>query len=240
MKAVILAGGKGTRLAPYTTVFPKPLVPLGNKPILDIIVQQLSHYGFHDIIMSVGYLSELIQAYFQNCEARFQDVNFTYIKEQEPTGTAGSLGLISGLDETFLVINGDILTSIDYLELMAYHKSMGGVLTIGIYKKKIKIDLGVVEVDQKGMVTSYLEKPEKTYNVSMGVCAYEPRVLGLIEPNMYLDFPDLVHRLIDSGEKVVGFPFEGYWLDIGRHEDYVTAQDEFELRKDIFLPDCKD
>ena len=236
MKAVILAGGKGTRLAPYTTVFPKPLVPLGNRPILDIIVQQLAYYGFRDITMSVGYLSELIQAYFQNCEERFQDVNFTYIKEQEPTGTAGSLGLISGLNETFLVINGDILTSIDYSELVAYHIEKRGVLTIGIHKKKVKIDLGVVETDQKGIITSYVEKPKKTYKVSMGVCVYEPSVLRHIKPNTYLDFPDLVQRLIEKGEKVVGFPFEGYWLDIGRHQDYVRAQEEFALREDVFLP----
>ena len=239
MKAVILAGGKGTRLAPYTTVFPKPLVPLGNRPILDIIVRQLVYYGFRDITMSVGYLAELIQAYFQNCEERFQDVNFTYIKEQEPTGTAGSLGLISGLDETFLVINGDVLTSIDYSDLVAYHMERKGLLTIGIHQKKVKIDLGVVGIDQEGRVTSYTEKPEKAYNVSMGVCVYEPSVLKLIEPNMYLDFPDLVLRLIDKGEKVIAFPFDGYWLDIGRREDYVRAQEEFELREDIFLPGNK-
>ncbi len=239
MKTVILAGGKGTRLAPYTTVFPKPLVPLGQKPILDIIIQQLSYYGFHEIILSVGYLAELIQAYVQNGNGRrFPNVKIEYIKEQEPTGTAGSLGFLPPeTNETFLVMNGDVLTSMDYSKLVDYHKEQGGILTIGMYRKTVKIDLGVMEVDEHNRLQNYLEKPENVYMVSMGVYVYEPTVLRYIERGKYLDFPELVLRLLENEEKVVSYPCDDYWLDIGRHEDYARAQEEFERLKEKFLPD---
>ena len=240
MKAVVLAGGKGARLAPYTMVFPKPLVPLGYRPILDIIIRQLAHYGFRDIVLTVGYLAELIQAYFQNSSNRLPDISLSYVREGEPTGTAGSLGLIPGLDETFLVMNGDILTSLDYSKLVAYHREKGGILTIGMHRTRVKIDLGVIETDQEGILTGYIEKPEKAYLVSMGIYVYEPTVLRYIEPNTYLDFPDLVVRLLENGEKVVGYPCDEYWLDIGRQEDYVRAQEEFERMKDRFLPGGED
>ena len=188
MKAVILAGGKGTRLAPYTTVFPKPLVPLGERPILDIIVNQLAHYGFRDVVLTVGHLSELIQAYFMSGNTP-PGMSISYNHEHSPTGTAGSLGSIEGLDESFLVMNGDVLTSMDYSKLMDYHKQMGGVLTIGMHKKRVKIDLGVLQTSQDGLITGYVEKPEKEYSVSMGVYVYEPEVLKYIEPGKYLDFP---------------------------------------------------
>ncbi len=236
MKAVILAGGKGTRLAPYTTVFPKPLVPLGNRPIIDIIIRQLNYYGFRDITLTVGYLAELIQAYFHNANDRLPGINLTYIKEQKPTGTAGSLSLVPRIDETFLVMNGDVLTTLDYSKLLAYHREKDGILTIGMHRKKVKIDLGVIETDGNCSVTGYLEKPEKEYMVSMGIYVYEPAVFKYIEPDIYLDFPDLVLRLLDKGEKVVGYPCDDYWLDIGRHEDYAEAQDEFERMEDTFLP----
>ncbi len=236
MKAVILAGGKGTRLAPYTTVFPKPMVPLGQRPIIEILIRQLAYYGIRQIILSLGYLGELIQAYFQNGNGRFAELDITYIKEREPKGTAGSLALIPDLDETFLVMNGDVLTSINFSELVSYHHKMGGVLTIGMFKKRMKIDLGVIETNREGILTGYVEKPHKTYNVSMGVYVYEPRVLEYISPCPYLDFPDLVLELIKNGERVVGYPFEDFWLDIGRHEDYARAQEQFERMAHKLLP----
>lgn len=239
MKTVILAGGKGTRLLPYTAVLPKPLVPMGQRPILDIIIRQLAHYGFRDIILTVGHLAELIQAYFNNSNTP-SGVKLTYIKEHQPTGTAGSLSSISGLDKTFLVMNGDILTSMDYSKLVAYHRDKGGILTIGMHKKQVKIDLGVIETDKDGILTGYIEKPEKIYRVSMGVYVYEPAVLKYIKPNTYLDFPELVLRLLESGEKVIGYSCDDYWLDIGRHEDYVQANDEFEKMKESFLPGISD
>ena len=196
MKAIILAGGKGTRLAPYTTVFPKPMVPIDSKPILEIIIRQLIYYGFRDIILTVGYLSELIQAYFQSAN-KLTNVNFTYIKENKPTGTAGSLRSIPNLTETFLVVNGDILTTLDYTKVINYHREKDGILTIGMYKKRVKMDLGVIETDENNFLLSYTEKPEKVYDVSMGIYVYEPAVLKYIEPDCYLDFPNLVLRLLE-------------------------------------------
>jgi len=236
MKAVILAGGKGARLEPYTTVFPKPLVPIGRRPILDIIVRQLAYYGFRDIVLNVGYLSELIRAYFQNGINDLENVNLSYHKESEPTGTAGSLRTIQGMSETFLVMNGDILTTMDYTKLITYHREKGGILTIGMHKKLNKVGLGVIETDNNDCLTSYVEKPETEYKVSMGVYVYEPEVLEYIEPDVYLDFPHLVTRLLESGEKVVGYPCSDFWLDIGNHGDYVKAQKVFEESKYDFLP----
>ena len=237
MKAVILAGGKGTRLTPYTTVFPKPLVPLGHRPILDIIIRQLAYYGICDVVLTLGYLAELIQAYFNNVNGELQKVNISYVREKKPTGTAGSLSLVPGLNETFLVMNGDILTTLNYSKLIAYHREKKGILTIGMHMKPVKIDLGVLETDSNGILTGYIEKPEKIYSVSMGIYVYEPEVLKYIEPNRYLDFPNLVLRLLENGERVVGYPCDDFWMDIGRQEDYVRAQKEFELRKENFLPE---
>lgn len=235
MKAVILAGGKGTRLAPYTTVFPKPLVPLGHRPILEIILRQLVHYGFKEAVLSVGYLAELIQAYFQN-GARPDGLALSYVKESKPLGTAGPLADIPGLDDTFLVMNGDVLTSLDFQSLIEHHRRSGAMLTIATHQKKVKVDLGVIETDAQDRVTGYLEKPETCHRVSMGIYVYQPEVLHYIEPDAYLDFPDLVNRLLQAGEKVVGCPVDAYWLDIGRHDDYAKAQEEFEQHQDRFLP----
>jgi|TARA_Y100000294_G_scaffold23082_1_gene19641 NDP-sugar pyrophosphorylase family protein len=236
MKAVILAGGKGTRLEPYTTVFPKPLVPIGHRPIVDIIVRQLAYYGFRDIVLNVGYLSELIRAYFQNGINDLENVKLSYHKESEPIGTAGSLRTIQGMSETFLVMNGDILTTMDYTKLITYHREKGGILTISMHKKRNKVGLGVIETDNNDCLTSYEEKPETEYKVSMGVYVYEPEALEYIDPDVYLDFPHLVTRLLESGEKVVGYPCSDFWLDIGNHEDYVKAQKVFEESKYDFLP----
>lgn len=236
MKAVILAGGKGTRLRPYTTVFPKPLMPIGQRPILDIVVQQLAAHDFRDIIMSVGYLSELIQSYFQHANGRFYRVNIDYVHEKEPLGTAGSLGLVPNLNETFLAMNGDVLSNIDYSDLLAYHRQKQAMLTIAMYSKQVKIDLGVIELGINNLVTGYVEKPTKQYSVSMGIYMYEPQVLDYIQPGEHLDFPELVLRLIENGQRVAGYPFNGYWLDIGRSEDYADAQQCFEENQDLFLP----
>lgn len=236
MKAVILAGGKGTRLAPYTKIIPKPLVPLGGRPILDIIIRQLAHYDFRDIILSVGYFADLIEDHFKNSDIRLPDVNLSYVKEDKPMGTAGSLSLIPELTEAFMTMNGDVLTTMDYSKLSAYHREKGGILTIAVCRKLSKIDLGVIEMNNKGVLTGYMEKPENTHMVSMGVYVYEPKVLEYIDPGAYLDFPDLVIRLLNKGEKVMGYTYDGYWLDIGRHEDYIRAQEEFIRIKDELLP----
>lgn len=239
MKAIILAGGKGTRLEPYTTVFPKPLVPIGEKPILDIIIRQLAYYGFRDIVLTVGYLSELIRAYFKDGLRDLPRVKLTYVQEHRPTGTAGSIRSIHGLKETFLVMNGDLLTTLNYRKLIQYHRKRRAILTIAMHTKRVKIDLGVMEIDRDSTLKSYIEKPEKTYNVSMGIYVYEPEVLSYIEPNAYLDFPHLVQKLLASGEKVAAYPSDDFWLDIGNHDDYARAQLEFDRLKKLFLPGTK-
>lgn len=236
MKAIILAGGKGTRLEPYTTVFPKPLVPIGDKPILDIIIRQLAYYGFNDIVLTVGHLSELIQAYFKDSVKDLPKIKLTYVKESKPTGTAGSLSSVHGLNDTFLVMNGDLLTTLDYNKLVTYHREKGCLLTIGMHRKHVKIDLGVMETDRDNMLISYSEKPEKVYNVSMGVYVYEPEVLRYIEPDTYLDFPHLVQRLLDKGKAVATYQCDDFWLDIGNRNDLAKAQIEFGRLKDKFLP----
>lgn len=236
MKAVILAGGKGTRLAPYNTVFPKPLVPLGDRPILDIIIHQLAHYGFKDIVLSVGYLAELIQAYFREGSPNVENANITFVREQEPLGTVGSLSLVSGLDDSFLVMNGDVLTTIDFSKLMKYHKEKGGLLTIAMHRREVKIDLGVMEINDKHELKSFLEKPTLNYLVSMGVYVYEPEVLKYITPGRYLDFPEVVWKMLEEGKKIVGYPSDDYWLDLGSHADYAKAQQEFDLMRDKLIP----
>lgn len=234
MQAVILAGGRGTRLAPYTTVFPKPLVPIADKPILEIIIRQLANFGIHDVTLSVGYLAELIQAYFYDGNKIDPRIKIRYVSEDHPLGTAGSLTLIDGLKDTFLVMNGDVLTSLDYGKLIKHHQTTGAALTIAMHSKRVKIDLGVLELGSDHAITGYVEKPELAYSVSMGIYVYEPRVMRYIEPGCYLDFPNLVLTLLQNGERVVGFPCSDYWLDIGRPEDYATAVQEFERNKEKF------
>ena len=234
MKTVILAGGKGTRLAPYTTVFPKPLVPIGDRPILEIIVRQLVRQGFGDILLSVGHLGELIEAYFQNGHRNIPGLQLDYYRESQPLGTAGSLAMIPGLDDTFLAMNGDILTTLDFKSLVDYHKVQEAALTIAMHRKEVPIDLGVLETNMSGRLTSFHEKPKYSFDVSMGVYVYEPRVLRYIPKGQYLDFPDLVKLLLEMGEKVAGFRSQDYWLDIGRREDYELAQLEFTSRESEF------
>jgi NDP-sugar pyrophosphorylase family protein len=233
MRAVILAGGKGTRLAPYTVAFPKPLMPLGDVPILEVVIRQLASYGFTRITMAVGHLAELLQAYFGD-GSRF-GIAIDYSREPEPLGTAGPLKLIPDLDESFLVMNGDLLTDLDYGELVRRHREQKNDATIGVYQKEVRIDLGVLERDPEGRIVDYREKPTLSYEVSMGVYAFRREVLEII-PDGYFDFPDLVLELIRRGRPIRGFAFHGLWLDIGRQEDYGSAIETFERERERFLP----
>ena len=226
MQAIILAGGKGTRLAPYTMFFPKPLMPIGDMPILEIVIRQLKKHGFTKIVLAVGHLAGLIEAYFG--DGSKWGVEITYSREDEPLGTAGPLALIDGLDENFLVMNGDLLTDINYSDLMKHHLESGALSTISMYTKDVPISLGVLELNSNGNITDYIEKPTLKYKVSMGIYIFNKRILSHIECGKYLDFPNLIKNLIDEDEKISGYMFEGYWMDIGRHEDYSKVLDEFE------------
>jgi NDP-sugar pyrophosphorylase family protein len=225
LRAVILAGGKGTRLKPFTINFPKPLVPLGDKPVLEVLIERLLAFGIEDITLTLGHLAELLKAYFQHRRHLKERITLRYVEEDEPTGTAGSLASVPGLDQTFLVMNGDLLTDIDFDALVKYHREQRAALTVATHTRRVKIDLGVLEFDREHLIRAYTEKPEMNYNVSMGIYVYEPRVLGFIEPGRYLDFPSLVHRLLERGERVCAFSTDCLWLDIGRPDDYAKAQE---------------
>lgn len=237
-RALILAGGLGTRLRPYTVVLPKPLVPIGDRPILDIIVRQLRHHGFEHITIATGYLASLIEAVFGDGSA--YDVTIDYCREQEPLGTAGAIALVEGLDRDFLVMNGDTLTDIDYSKVFREHVASGAAATIATVKREVKIDLGVLrfgDSDDPDRLTGYDEKPVIEYDASIGVYFFSPSVLSRIEPNVHLDFPELVLRLVAAGEVVRGWRSNAYWLDIGRHEDYETALEDFESNRSRLIPE---
>ncbi|MBI4954895.1 MAG: NTP transferase domain-containing protein [Myxococcales bacterium] len=221
MRAVILAGGKGRRLKPYTAVFPKPLMPLGDRPILEIVVGQLREAGFDDLTFAVGHLAGLIQAYFGD-GSRF-GVRIEYSLEDEPLGTAGPLSLIRPPTDDFLVMNGDLLTDLDFRQFLAAHRSSGAVATLAVYRKSVDITLGVLDLDAQDRVVGYTEKPTLHYLVSSGIYCFKPAILSRLPRGTRRDLPELVLELIAAGEPVHGHRFGGYWLDIGRPEDYEVA-----------------
>jgi NDP-mannose synthase len=233
MRAIILAGGRGTRLAPYTTVLPKPLMPIGDMPILELLIRQLSRQGVREVTLAVGHLASLIMAYFGRGE-RFE-AEIGYSVEDTPLGTAGPLGLIRGLNETFLVLNGDLLTDLDSPAMVACHRATGAAATVGIFGRDVTIDLGVVETDSKSMLCAYREKPSLRYEVSMGVYVFEPTVLDLVPKSQRFDLPTLIQSLIAAKQPVLGYRHDGYWLDIGRPDDYQRAQDEYPAMRTALL-----
>jgi NDP-sugar pyrophosphorylase family protein len=235
MKAVILAGGRGARLAPYTKILPKPLMPIGDMPILEVLLRQLKRAGVDEAIITVGHLAGLLRAFFQDGNQIGLRINYSF--EDSPLGTAGPLSLLTGLDNTFMILNGDVLTTLDFSELLRFHAEHHAAATIAVHCRKIHIDFGVIECDGNYQIAGYTEKPTIEYMVSMGVYVFEPRVLEHIPHGQYLDFPDLVKKLIAAGEKVVGYPYTGYWQDLGRPDDYERATQDFEKMRSQFLPE---
>jgi NDP-mannose synthase len=239
-RAVVLAGGLGRRLEPYTTVLPKPLMPIGDRPILDIVIRQLARHGFTHVTIATGHLAELIEAYFSD-GAEF-GVSIDYFRESQPLGTVGALPLIEGLDdEPFLVMNGDVLTDIDYGALLSRHRASGATITVAVKRREIQISLGVLRFDQaegSQRIRGYDEKPVVSYDASMGIYCFSPAAVKHIEPGVRLDFPELVQRLLDAGENVQGWQSDDYWLDIGRHDDYEQAIEEFERMRHRLIPEA--
>src|SRR5215211_3195588 len=213
MRAVVLAGCKGMRLRPYTTVLPKPLLPVGDRPVLELIIHQLARAGFTRLDLLVGHLGQLIRAYLQEGSDIPASLDLCYHWEDAPLGTAGALRQIDRPAEAFLVMNGDTLTTLDYRQLMRFHADSGAALTIATHRKDVQVDLGVIE-GENGFVTRYIEKPTLHYMVSMGAYVYEPTVLEHI-PHHRFDFPQVVQALLGSGDKVSIYPFDGVWFDIG-------------------------
>jgi len=238
-RAVVLAGGLGMRLRPYTAVLPKPLMPVGDRPVLDIVIRQLRHHGCERVTIATGYLAELIEAFFR--EGDDYGVPVDYHREHVPLGTAGAIGSIDGLDDApFLVMNGDVLTDLDYDALMRQHLETEAAATIATITRDIQVSLGVLhfaDPHQTDRLTSYEEKPHFEFEASMGVYAFSPRVLAYMQPEERLDFPDLIRRLLDAGEIVRAYRSECYWLDIGRHDDYEQALEEFERMRHRLIPE---
>jgi NDP-sugar pyrophosphorylase family protein len=213
-------------------------MPVGDRPILDVVVRQLARARFDRITIATGYLAELIEAFFGD-GSRY-GIPIDYFREDEPLGTVGALSLIDGLDHDFLVMNGDILTDIDYSALLEHHRAGGQAATLAAHKRDVQVSLGVMRFGREAdptLVTGYVEKPMLSYVVSMGIYCFAPRVREHIPAGERLDLPDLVLRLIDAGETVRAWPSEDHWLDIGRHDDYEQAQDEFNQLRHRFLPD---
>lgn len=221
MQTIILAGGKGTRLAPYTVSIPKPLVPVGERPILEIILKQLKQQGVTRVDMAVGHMAGIIQAYFRTGEQ--YGLNIRYHLESQPLGTAGPLSQIPDFDDNFLVMNSDDLTDLDYQEFYNYHLLNDAAITIAMYSKNQQISLGVLETDDNNQITNYIEKPVFDFTVSMGIYAFKKEVVKYIPKAQYFDFPDLIKTLLRNAEKIIGYKHDGYWLDIGRPEDYEKA-----------------
>lgn len=221
MRAAVLAGGFGTRLRPYTTVLPKPLVPVGDRPILELILAWLARSGVTRVDVCIGHLGELIQTYFSQAGTipRRLDVRWQY--EREPLGTAGALRMIPDVDESLLVVNGDILTDLDATELLEFHRLHGAALTIAVREARIETDLGVL-VQEGETVVGYHEKPTIQYTASAGVYVYEPSVLRQL-PDGPLQFPDLVLRLLADGQRVVAYPTTAAWSHIGTVEQHEEA-----------------
>jgi NDP-sugar pyrophosphorylase family protein len=225
MRAVILAGGLGTRLRPYTTVIPKPLVPIGDRPVLEHIIRSLAASGVDRVDLCVSHLGQLICAYLANVDLP-SGLDIAVHWEQEPLGTAGALRSVPDLDGTFIVMNGDVLTTIDYRALVDCHLAQGATLTVAMHSKQVDIDLGVIEAED-GLVRDYIEKPSLRYQVSMGIYVYEARALHHL-PDGPCQFPDLVHRLLAEGETVAACETDADWYDIGTVGEYERAAADVE------------
>lgn len=237
MKAIVLAGGKGTRLRPFTHVLPKPLMPLGESepmPILEVVLRQLARYGFDDVTIITGYLTELIEAFCGN--GRRFGTRVSYRREVHPLGTAGGLVLVERPREPVLVLNGDILTTLDFGAMASFHRSQNASATIASFPRTVKIDFGVLDFgDDPHVLAGYREKPEFSFQVSMGLYMLDSAAWDYLSPGRELSMPDLLEQMRADGLPVHCFRQECTWLDIGRHDDYASATEIFDSRRGDFL-----
>jgi len=224
-RAVILAGGKGTRLKPYTISLPKPLVPIGDMPILEIIIRKLSKSGFDHITITVNHMADIIRAYFN--DGSKWGVKIDYSLESKPLSTMGPLKLIKDLPENFLIMNGDVLTDIDFNEFYNYHVNNDNIFTVSAFSREQKVDYGVLEIGIDNKLVNFIEKPTNRYNVSMGVYMANKRILDYIPENQFYGFDHLMLDLIKQNLPATVKIHSGYWLDIGRPDDYEKACNDF-------------
>ncbi|MBD3367463.1 MAG: NTP transferase domain-containing protein [Candidatus Eisenbacteria bacterium] len=221
MRAVLLAGGRGTRLRPFTTTIPKPLVPVGDIPIMELLLRQLASYGCDRVTVAVGHMAQLIMAYFG--DGAKWGLSIDYSIEDEPLNTIGPLKLIPDLPEYFLVMNGDLLTDLDMAKLFASHVESGAVGTVATYERDVKIDFGVLQYDADRRVTGFVEKPVEHFSVSMGIYAFSRQILEMVPEGKPFGFDELMIGSVERGLDVRAYPHDGYWLDIGRPDDYDQA-----------------
>ena len=232
-RVIILAGGKGTRLRPYTVVLPKPLMPIGEFPILEVIVRQLVQHGFDHVTMAVNHQAEIIRAFFQ--DGAKWGVKIDYSLEDKPLSTMAPLRLIRNLPENFMVMNGDILTDLSYSDFYEEHVSNNNIFTISAHAREQKVDYGVLEMDANNHLSGFREKPSAEYLVSMGVYMASRRIMDFIPEGKSYGFDNLMLDLLAAGKPATVRKFSGYWLDIGRPDDYIKAIEEFEQMKPRFL-----
>ena len=234
-RAILLAGGLGTRLRPYTIVLPKPLMPIGEFPILEVIVRQLVRHQFEHITLAVNHQAHIIKAFFQ--DGSKWGIKIDYSLEEKALGTMGPLKLINDLPENFLVMNWDVLTDLDYSKFFNYHLNKNANFTISSKVRKSKIDYGVLETNNENKLSSFKEKPSIDFEVSMGVYMINKRILELVPENLQYGFDDLMKEMLKKDFPVEVKAFDGYWLDIGRPDDYNLAIDDFEKIRGRFLND---
>lgn len=222
MKAVIQAGGKGTRLRPYTLILPKPLMPVGELPVIELLLKWLRRNGISEVLITTGYLGHLIKALCADGSA--WDMQITYSEETEPLGTVGALDLVRDhLDDTFLVLNGDLITDLNLRSFIHFHRSHGDLLTVGTTQKRVHVDMGVIETEGE-RITDFHEKPTLPYTVNMGIYCMEPDILDLIPKGVPFGFDHLMYQMLDNGQRAHAYRHDGQWLDIGRPEDFQLAQ----------------
>jgi NDP-mannose synthase len=238
MKAIIMAGGRGTRLGPYAAILPKPLMPLGDEmPVLELLLRQLKTAGVVEVVLAVNHLHHLLRAYFGDGETL--GIKIRYSLEDKPLGTAGPIAkIIENLDDDFVVANGDLLTTLDVAEMIREHVKCSADVTVASHRRQLKSDFGLLDVDDRMMLTAYREKPIYEHLVSMGLYVMRrSAVTDHLVPDAYLDIPDLLRKIIGSDGRVYCHAPECFWLDIGRPDDYARAQEVFAQQRSSFLKD---
>jgi dTDP-glucose pyrophosphorylase len=232
LSALVMAGGFGTRLYPLTQNTPKPMLPVGGFPVMERILQNLKESGIQHVYISTHFQAEKIRKYFGRGESL--GLTLEYIHEEEPLGTAGCIGLLPESDDPLLVMNGDILTAIDFRALWEYHKKHQAVVTVAIRKYDVRVPYGVIECKTNtNLITHLAEKPVSSFFVNGGIYLLEKEAKLRIPKNHKINMTDLISDLLEEGRRLVAFPIIEYWIDIGKHDDYQKANDDFSLKEAV-------